>query len=126
MRSTDVVCERELFDLERPERRVIVRLGSPRLEEPPTGWECRYSISGLSESPYESRGSGHDGLGALIYALISIREHLDQSGLKLSWKGDDGDTGFPLYFFSGTARDQDDFETAVSDLLRTWGHGPDN
>jgi hypothetical protein len=76
-------------------RTVTVEIYAPERDPDPTGdWRCQFRISGAVEA--DAYGHGLDSLSALLNAIPGVRRYLDDSGLSLTWVGDEpGDHGVP-------------------------------
>lgn len=89
----DVIAERELEARHRVTgevRRVIVRLGRPRIDERPGGdWACSIEFAGLGDDEIEE-AYGVDGVQALRLAmqLASIRLASEAASFELTWLGE--------------------------------------
>jgi len=100
-RLASVIAERELRLVTKARRRkkVLVRLGRPRLFPEGTNFYCAYQIVGLEEGDRKSWGGGADSMQALYLTLQKIMIDLVhtpayQEG-RLSWEGT-FDLGLPV------------------------------
>ena len=76
-------------------RAVTVEIHAPEPDPDPTGdWRCAFRLTGALDA--NAYGHGLDSLSALINAIQGVRKYLDDSGLSLTWVGDEpGDHGVP-------------------------------
>jgi hypothetical protein len=101
-----IIASREFTDAKGPRRRITVSLGVPhRIRD--GGWECPFSIEGLSAALISGRSEGSDSLSALFYAVGNIRQHLKESGATFKWGGDPrgDDTGIPQFLPLGKGKE---------------------
>lgn len=74
---------------------VEVRIGIPRLSDPPDCWECPFALVEAGKEPMLTAAHGHDAFQALIQALEGIRVYLVKIDRPLTWPHmDTGFTGF--------------------------------
>ena len=97
------IAERDLVYGPRGRKRIIVRLGMPRKEEPSgtrrkgelPAWLCPFQIWGIGRSRVE-RALGLDAVQALQIAMQAIRVQLERHANGATWAGGErGDPGFP-------------------------------
>jgi hypothetical protein len=89
----DIIATRRLTSVDKPARYVTVRVGRPR-RVGVGEWACPVQFTGLTE-PQQISGRGADSCQALVDALQGVHHTLERSGMRLSWAGIEGETGFP-------------------------------
>jgi hypothetical protein len=85
------IAQRVLLVAGSPERTVVVSIGQPEPDPHPDShgdWICPVYIEGIAD-PGPHLAHGVDSLQALLLAPELIRKILDESGLSLTWLGDE-------------------------------------
>jgi len=90
-----IIARRILTEPGKSDRNVTVYLGTPR-RHPKHVWECPFLIEGIGKPEIRSVG-GADALQALLLAIGSIKEDIEQSDVEYLWMGSkELGTGIPL------------------------------
>jgi hypothetical protein len=90
-----VIARRIFTEAGKPDRKVIVYLGTPR-RHPRYIWECPFLIEGIGKPEIRSVGGG-DSLQALLLAMQRIKQCIEQSEVEYLWMGwSELGTGIPL------------------------------
>jgi len=89
----DIIATRRLTSVGKLARHVTVRVGRPR-RVGVGEWACPVQFTGLPE-PLQISGRGVDSCQALVDALQGVHYTLERSGMRFSWAGIEGETGFP-------------------------------
>lgn len=91
-RRLQTLAVRKLRDAGRGNRSITITLGLPRRAG--KDWLCPYGITGLGKR-ISKDVFGVDAIQAILLAMEAIRLDLEKTGRRLSWLGEDGETGFP-------------------------------
>jgi hypothetical protein len=102
-----VIAKRELISA-RHQKKIVVRIGKPKLLEGESFYTCPYRILGIGNNRLRFASGGLDSVHALQLALekIGIELHVLNTayGGSLRWEGGaEGDVGFPVS--EGVARE---------------------
>jgi hypothetical protein len=82
-----IIASRVLSEENARSQKVTVVIGAPRRVEADE-WLCPYLIEGIVESGIQF-APGVDSLQSLVIAVAGIRWHLEQTGRRFIWFGDD-------------------------------------
>ncbi len=108
------IASRTLECFEHGNRKVVVRIGRPRMVPGSTAWQCPFVVRGLPENT-QDLGFGVDSIHAIQNALDGIRAVVSASVIGLRWQGvSAADPGFPMRIPMGFGRD---FEQRMEKMI---------